>query len=548
MKYLRSAVLIIIMAIVMSEDNSCCSSSTSSSADNQPPYGTTVYPRGGMEDISLTPPFIWSVHDDGSFIRYDLSYWKADDESQVWSYEGLADTIFTPAEDLEEDTWYKWELVARDREKSRTITGSEPLDFKTGADYNGPPFRVEYIYPVTCSGVPIDTLFYWDCSDPDGDDLSYDLTCWKSSSVDTFFASDVTDEFLVVPTLDPNTRYFWSVKAKDPMGQCYLGLNASFSTIITEPPGTPYILYPPSGSSGVVAGVELSWGCDHPASMPMVYHLYLGKVSDGEPVVVSEGQSGTTYSPSPMLENDTQYAWRIVASDGYNETSSPTWTFTTESFGGEGVFAILTARRTVMYNSPEIIRIDALTARFDAEYAPDDPITSLTPDSVAVEGEFNSFVLSWQSSGSLYSYTNFMSGHFLVPGFSYTFKIFEGDGVPNMIKDFDFIDCEVYITSPAQFSYLSLDGFEMTWNSTCSGMIDIIVRDTFGDDTGVSIQTQDDGSYTFTSEDLSSLPESTYEFYVVLIKKVVEPINAAGYDQRSWIETRVEGSALYNKQ
>ena len=140
----------------------------------------------------------------------------------------------------------------------------------------------------------------------------------------------------------------------------------------------------------------------------------------------------------------------------------------------------------------------------------------------------------------MYMYSDYINGYFLDPGIQYVFNVEEGGGVPALNKAITFPTCECYITSPEPFAEVSRTGFELTWDSTCEGMVDIVINDMNSmDSTGVFITTENDGSYTITESDLAPLDPMAYQLQIVLVKQELENILAVGYDPRSWIWARV---------
>jgi len=551
MRYLRVFILFFLLALVQCDDDD-----STGPINSDEPSGHIVYPQDSLEGVSLTPLFTWKAEDaDSDVLEFDLTFWNSNNESESWTYFDLTGTFFTSPVELKPNTWYRVELKTEDPRGNQDEYPSSlsTHSFKTGDDYNNPPFRPDILYPDHHHDVPADTIFYWTCSDPDPGDtemLTYNLSIWKyppELAVDTIHVYDIADTFSAVPTLDYNSTYIIGVEAVDPAGDSNSSLFCSGYTVSTDSPGVPYSPDPANNSSGVLITTDISWSCDHPDGIDMSYDVYFGKQADGPPQLVSEGVTGTTWSPPTDLETSTSYLWKIVAKDGANETEGPTWIFLTESSGGE-FFAVLTVSRMVSFQDPDIIRVDAFTARFDEEYAPCDPISPIQADSVWTSTGETVFELQWLDYSDIFSYTDYINGYFLEPGATYKFSVAGGGDLPGFIKYIDFPGCEHYITSPEPFSYLSLDGFELQWNSTCPGDIDIVILDTASDSTGIHITTENDGSYTFTADDLSPLPESTYEFDVILVEQKIEPLNAYGFDSRSWIWARVLSGAHYYRQ
>lgn len=101
---------------------------------------------------------------------------------------------------------------------------------------------------------------------------------------------------------------------------------------LNVPPGKATLTSPDNNSSNVALNSNLSWqAAVDPDGDQVVYDVYFG--TDPSPATtVSNGQSGTTYSPT--LAANTTYYWKIVAKDPNGGTSqSATWSFSTLNNG-----------------------------------------------------------------------------------------------------------------------------------------------------------------------------------------------------------------------
>ena len=90
-----------------------------------------------------------------------------------------------------------------------------------------------------------------------------------------------------------------------------------------EHPSSPI---PSDGSINVNVYTELLWICSDPEGNELSYDVYFGPLS--VPSLVNSNQTYENYSMG-LLQYGTTYFWKIVANNGYNETSSPVWRFTT---------------------------------------------------------------------------------------------------------------------------------------------------------------------------------------------------------------------------
>lgn len=98
------------------------------------------------------------------------------------------------------------------------------------------------------SGQPIDVVLSWECSDPDGDDLVYDVYFGDEDSHLEKIASSISESSHFVEGLDYNVRYFWQVIARDVKGAETEGPIWGFRT--THAPEEEYL----RGMTAVTAG------------------------------------------------------------------------------------------------------------------------------------------------------------------------------------------------------------------------------------------------------------------------------------------------------
>ena len=95
-----------------------------------------------------------------------------------------------------------------------------------------------------------------------------------------------------------------------------------------EAPGIPFNPVPADSLLNVSVNAGLSWSCIDSDGDELSYDVYFGTITDS--FLVSTGQSDSTYIAG-VMNYETTYYWKIVASDGEYETISPVWTFSTES-------------------------------------------------------------------------------------------------------------------------------------------------------------------------------------------------------------------------
>ena len=67
-------------------------------------------------------------------------------------------------------------------------------------------------------GIGINPILSWECSDPDGDDITYDIY-FGTSSNPPLIESDLTTNTYILGTLESDTTYYWKIVAKDGHGR-----------------------------------------------------------------------------------------------------------------------------------------------------------------------------------------------------------------------------------------------------------------------------------------------------------------------------------------
>ncbi len=109
-----------------------------------------------------------------------------------------------------------------------------------------------------------------------------------------------------------------------------------------NPPAIPSNPQPLNSALDVSVNTNLQWSCSDPDGDDITYKIYIG--TNSTPPYVGTTENSSAYTPSGLTENTTYY-WFVDATDPGGLTStSPVWTFTTESGGGsigcEGVTSV----------------------------------------------------------------------------------------------------------------------------------------------------------------------------------------------------------------
>ena len=183
--------------------------------------------------------------------------------------------------------------------------------------------------------VDINADLSWNCSDPDGDDLTYDMYFEANDPTPDELVSNNQSETTYDPgTMNYDTHYYWQIVAWDEHGVSTSGSVWDFTTGSehNDPPYVPSNPDPENGSTDIDIDADLSWTSGDPdPEDTIVYDVYLEANDPTPDNKVADDMSETTFDPE-TLDYETVYYWRIIAKDNHGaSTWGPVWHFTTET-------------------------------------------------------------------------------------------------------------------------------------------------------------------------------------------------------------------------
>jgi len=322
--FLFSLLMILTVMLILS-----CSEDKKTNPDTEPPTVVITYPPNNSSFTSGTAINIVAEADDNEDINNVKFYIDGvnlyEDTSEPYMYNwdttdlSGSHTIYAKATDSSENTSTS-DIVT----VSLTDSGEAP----------NPPSN-----PNPQSGatnVSTNTTLSWTCTDPNGDQLTYDVY-FGTNANPPLVSTNLNVSSFEPGTLLEETIYYWYIEATDTDENTTNGPLWSFTTLTNggsgQPPNSPSNPNPADNETDVSIDTNLSWTCTDPDGDPLTYDVYFGTSSS--PPIVNSGQSEITYNPGTLDFEETYY-WQIVAHDDHsNSTTGDVWEFTT-TIGGPG--------------------------------------------------------------------------------------------------------------------------------------------------------------------------------------------------------------------
>jgi hypothetical protein len=291
---------------------------------NYPPNPpSNPVPSNNMTGVAINTTLAWAASDpDNETLAFDVYFGTTSPPPLVAANSPYATYALTG---LTYGVSYRWKVVARDPHGAQT--SSQEWMFTT-RPANYPPSAPTAQYPTqNLVNVPVNSVLSWQCSDPDGDALVYDVY-FGTSSPPPLLAQDIAVKSFAPAGMAFNTVYYWKIVARDVMGAQATSSLYVFSTGSNSAPSTPTNPSPANGATAVALNATLSWTAtdDQPG---LKYNVYFGTTTT--PPLVAADHSSNTFDPGP-LSPTTQYRWKISARDANGAvTTGPLWTFYTVS-------------------------------------------------------------------------------------------------------------------------------------------------------------------------------------------------------------------------
>lgn len=193
---------------------------TQSPANRKPNTPIAILPLNDAVSVSLGSALQWEATDpDGDLPVFDVYFGTSQPLQKVSASQG--ETYYIHNSGLGKNTKYFWQIIARDP-YGATNDDAPIWSFTTTSSENSNPTKPTAVSPVPGStNAASRPVIAWECSDPDGDMLTYDLYVSTSSTfeLENLVASNISAKnWTPTDDLTPGALHYWQVLAKDSAG------------------------------------------------------------------------------------------------------------------------------------------------------------------------------------------------------------------------------------------------------------------------------------------------------------------------------------------
>ncbi len=198
---------------------------------------------------------------------------------------------------------------------------------QTSTTTNNPPSAPSIPSPSNnAPDQPTSLTLSWSCSDPDGDNLKYDVYFGTSSNPTTTIETDQISTSISRSGLTANKKYYWKVLAKDQSLSTASPVWNFTTAAGGTAPSAPTLSSPENNEPNVSVSPTLSWS----ASIGATYTLQVSTFSNFSSYTYEKSGITNTSQQITGLSNNTLYYWRVNATNSYGTSSySTVYKFTT---------------------------------------------------------------------------------------------------------------------------------------------------------------------------------------------------------------------------
>ncbi len=183
-------------------------------------------PTNNAIDVSVNTTLQWQCTDpDNDPLTYDVYFGQSNNPPLVLN--NSTSTTYDPGT-LNENSMYYWKIVAKDDHGH--ITEGPVWQFTTKGNNNSPELPSNPVPENNSSNISTSTTLQWQCTDPEGDPLTFDIY-FGTSNPPTIAETNQSSFSFNPGELASSTQYYWKIVAKDNHGNQTEGPTWTFTTV-----------------------------------------------------------------------------------------------------------------------------------------------------------------------------------------------------------------------------------------------------------------------------------------------------------------------------
>jgi len=318
---------------------------------------------------------------------------------------------------IKEGERYFWKIVVSDGEyESESARWSISVNTKPS---------IELLNPEDESIIDtIDVTIHWNSDDDDGDDLFFDVYLDTDSDPTDLVSENQSSHSFDAEELEDGETYYWMISAKDEMEATESPI-WSFTINLpgeTNNPPTIQLVSPEDAGIFDTTTVTLIWEGDDEDDDSLSYTVFIDM--NEEPVTVAAEDIGESSYEVYDLQDGETYFWKIKVSDGIDETESPIWSFSVNTYQETNIppeIDLLYPEDGITLTS-NAIQLVWRASDEDKDKLTFDVYLGINPNSTTIVSQ-DQYESSYQTIG-------------LVPGQTYCWKVVVSDGTHEVSSEF----------------------------------------------------------------------------------------------------------------
>jgi len=310
MKFLIKKISIIIISTILFLNINCKKEEVVNQAPDKPKY---ISPADNTTVYNIPGSIRWSCTDkENDKLTYDVFFGTQNPPALAVS--ATEKTYFTDFT-LESQTTYYWKINVQDSHGNKTEG-----DIWTFTMSNFPPETPENPFPENNSLEQNPSTISWECTEPDGETLTYDIY-FGTSDTPELIEQNYLENSYQLSELTGNQKYYWRIKAKDSYGNEITGPLWNFTTDFLG----AKLISPEQNIDNAAWFPIFNWSGNNTESLS--YDLYLG--TNDNPELLTSDLTDTNYHHLEQLVKEQTYYWKVISKKTGGETAeSLVWSFT----------------------------------------------------------------------------------------------------------------------------------------------------------------------------------------------------------------------------